>query len=79
MSPTIEILLYGVLRPILPKNPFASCYFINLYFLLPHIAHFDNNISLPFLVSNIFQSIFFVFFWFFFLHFKQYVNMFHND
>ena len=60
------ILLNGVLRPKLRNNPFTSCSFINLYFLLPHIAHFDDKINLPYLVSNIFESIFFVVFFLFF-------------
>ena len=30
------------------NNPFASCSFVSLQFLLPHTAHFDNNIVLPF-------------------------------
>ena len=49
MSPNNGILLNGVLRPRL-NNPIASCSFINLYFLLPHTAHSDNNIGLPFFV-----------------------------
>ena len=36
--------------PNLLNNPLASCFLINLDFLLPHIAHFDNIISLPLLV-----------------------------
>ena len=56
------------------NNPFASCSFINFDFLLPHTAHFDGNIGLPFLVFNIFESTFSVSF----LPFKQYVSMFYN-
>ena len=41
-------LLNGVLSPKLLNNHFPSCSFINLDFLLPHIAHFDDNINLPF-------------------------------
>ena len=44
MSPNNEILLNGVLRPKLLNNPFDSCSFINLDFLLLHITHFDDNI-----------------------------------
>ena len=50
MSPNIGNLLKGVLIPNLLNNPFASCLLINLDFLLPHIAHFDNIIILPLLV-----------------------------
>ena len=31
------------------NNQLASSSFINLDFLLPHITHFDNNVSLSFL------------------------------
>ena len=48
MSPNNGILLNGVLRPKLLNIPFASCSFINLDFILPHTAHFDNSINLPF-------------------------------
>ena len=65
------ILLNGVLRL---NNPFVSCSFVNLDFLLPHIAHFDDKIGLPFLVFNIFESTFFVSF----LLFKKYVKIFYN-
>ena len=37
-------------RPKLLNIPLASCFLINLDFLLPHIAHFDNIIVLPLLV-----------------------------
>ena len=50
MSPNNGILLNDVLRPKLLNIPFASCSFINLDFLLPNIAYFDDNIVLPFLV-----------------------------
>ena len=56
------MLLSGVLRPRLINNPFASYSFINLDFLLPYTAHFDDNIVLPFFVFNTFQSTFSVFF-----------------
>ena len=65
------ILVKGVLIPKLLNNP-ASYSFINLDFLLPHIAHFDDKANLPFLVFIILTSIFFVFL----LHFKQYVSIF---
>ena len=56
MSPNNGILFNGVLRPRLLNNPFASCSFINLDFLLPHTAHFDDKISLSFSVFNTFES-----------------------
>ena len=74
MSPNDGILLNGVLRSKLFNIPFASCFFINRYFLLLHIAHFHVTIVLPFLIFNSLESTFFVFC----LHFKQYVNMFYN-
>ena len=52
MLPNNGNLLNGFLRSKLLNDPFASCSFINLDFLLPHTVHsaqFDNNISLPFL------------------------------
>ena len=60
MSLNNGILFNGVFKPKLCNNPFASCSFINLDFLLSRIAHFDDNINQSFLVSNIFESIFFV-------------------
>ena len=62
MSTNNGILFNGVFIPKLLNNPFDSCSFKNLDFLLPHVAHSDNIIVLPFLVSNNFESIFFVFF-----------------
>ena len=56
MSLNNGILFNGVLRPWLLNNPFASCSLINLDFLLPHTAHFDNNIGLPFFVFKTFES-----------------------
>ena len=53
MSPNNAILFNRILRPILPSHAFASCSFINLFFLL-HIA-LDNNIVLLFLVYNSFE------------------------
>ena len=58
MLPNNRILLNWVLRPKLLNNPFASCSFVNLDFLLPHTANFGNNIVLPFLVFNTFESTF---------------------
>ena len=40
--------LNGVLIPKLLNNPSASCSFINLDFLLPQIAHFDDSVTLHF-------------------------------
>ena len=68
MSPNIGNLLKGVLIPKLLNNPFASCFLINLDFLLPHIAHFYNIISLPLLVLETCGFMFLVYF----LHFKQF-------
>ena len=72
MFPNSGTLLKGVLIPKLLNNPYASCSFINLDFLLPHAAQFDDKAILAFLVLTIFASLFSVFF----LHFKQYVMMF---
>ena len=47
MPPNNGILLNGVLRTRLINNLFASCSFLNLDFLLPHTAHFDDDIELP--------------------------------
>ena len=74
MSLNNGILFNGVLSPKLLINPFASCSFINLDFLLPHAAHFDDNIVLPFLVFKTYESTLSVSF----LHLKQYVNMLYN-
>ena len=54
MPPNNGILLKGVLKPKLLNNPFGSCSFTNLDFLLPHAAHFNDNIDLPFLVFKTF-------------------------
>ena len=40
MSPNNGILPNRVLRPKLFNNPFASCSFTNLDFLIPQSAHF---------------------------------------
>ena len=45
--PNNGTLLNGVLTPKLRNSPFASWFLINLNFLLPHVAHFDNIIVLP--------------------------------
>ena len=68
ISANIGTLLNGVLIPNLLNKPFASWFLINLDFLLPHIAHFDNIIALPLLVLEIFGFMFLVSF----LHFQQY-------
>ena len=60
MSPNIGDLLNGVLISSLLNNSFASCFLINIDFLLPHIAHFDNIIILPLLVLDTSGSIFFL-------------------
>ena len=44
------MLLNGVLRLKLLNIPLAARSFINLGFLVPHIAHFINNIDLPLVV-----------------------------
>ena len=72
MSPNIGNLLNGALIPNLLNNPFASCFLINLDFLLPHIAHFDNIIILPLLVLETCGFMFFVYF----LDFKQFYPIF---
>ena len=58
MSSNIGNLLNGVLIPNLLNNPFASCFLINLDFLPPHIAHFDNIIILPLVVLETCGSMF---------------------
>ena len=74
ISPNIGILPNGVLIPSLLNNPFASYFLINLDFLLLHIAHFDNIISLPLLVLETYGLMFFVYF----SNFKQYDSIFIN-
>ena len=49
--------------PKLLSSSFASWYLINLEFLLPHIAHFENIIALPLLVLETSGSTFSVFFY----------------
>ena len=53
ISPNKGILLKDALIPRLLNNPFASRFLINIDFLLPHMAHFDNIIVLPILVAEI--------------------------
>ena len=62
MSPNIGNLLNSVFIPNLLINPFASWFLINLDFLLPNIAHFDNIITLPLLVLETCGFIFFFMF-----------------
>ena len=52
MESYLLVLRNGVtyLTPKLLSIPLVSCFSINLVFLLPHIAHVDNSIVLPFLV-----------------------------
>ena len=63
MSPNVGTLLNGVLVPKLVNGPFASWFLINLNFLLPYIAHFDNIIALPLLVAETFGFMLSVFFY----------------
>ena len=74
MSHNNWTLLNGVLTPKLLNNPFASCSFINLDFLLLHTGYFDYNIGVHFLFSKNFKSAFSVCL----LHFKQYVSLFYK-
>ena len=60
-------LLNGVLRPKLLNSHFASYFLINLDFLLPHMAHFDNIIVLPLLVFETLGFMFSIYL----PHFKQ--------
>ena len=62
VSPSIGILFSGVLIPNLLNNPFVSCFLIDLDFLLPHSAHFDNIVSLPLLVLETCRFMFFCIF-----------------
>ena len=61
------ILFDGALRPKLLNISFTSCFLINLDFLVPHIAQFDNIIVLPLLVFETLEFILHVLF----LIFKQ--------
>ena len=62
-SPNIGTLFNGVLIAKLLNSPFASWFLINLNFLLPHIAHFDNIITIPLLVLETCGFIFFCMFY----------------
>ena len=64
MPPNIGNLLNSFLTPNLLNNPFASQFLINLDFLLPHIAHFDDIIVLPLLVFETLGFILSVIFFF---------------
>ena len=61
MSPNIGNLLNGVLIHNLLNYRFASWFLINLDFLLPHTAHFDNIITLPLLILETCRFIFCMF------------------
>ena len=63
-----RILIDGVLVPKLLNNPLAFGSLININFLLPHTAHFNNNIVLPLVVLETLGFRLYVYF----LHFKQY-------
>ena len=77
-SPNIGILLNGVLKHNYLIILLLLVFLINLDFLLPHIAHFDNNIALPLLVFETTGSIFSVFFFFFFYTFKNKMVLFYT-
>ena len=66
ISPNNGILFNGFLRPKLLNITLASYFLLNLDFLLPHRAHFDDNIVLPLPVFENFGFMFSVFFFFFF-------------
>ena len=68
MSPNKGSLLNGVLIPKVLNRPFASWSLINLDFLLPYIAHFDNTTALSLIVFETLGFMFSVSY----LHFKQY-------
>ena len=53
------------------KKQVASCFLINLNFLLPQTTQLDESIILPFFIFSVFDFLLSVFFFFFFLHFKQ--------
>ena len=52
----MELYFDGGIKPYLLNNPFFSCFFTNLDFLLTHTTHFDDNIVLPVLAFNIFNQ-----------------------
>ena len=49
MSPNIGILLKGVFNPKLLNNPLASCFLINLGFLLSNTEYFDKSVTFLYL------------------------------
>ena len=57
----------GISMPKLRNNHFASSFLVNLDFLLPHTAQFDNIVDLLLLYPEIFGFVSSVFF----LHFKH--------
>ena len=64
-GPSIKVL------PIIFNNPFASCFLINLGFLLSRAAYFNKSICFPLFVFAILGFLLYVFF----LGFKQYYNI----
>ena len=71
ISSNSRILLKGVPIPKLLNIPLASCFLINLYFLLSHITHFDKSISFPLFIFATLEFLISVFF----LLFKQHDNI----
>ena len=67
MLPNIGILQNGALITKLLNKILTSCSLMNLDFLPPNIADFDNRIILPLITFEILGFIFSVFF----LHFKH--------
>ena len=63
MSPNNGTLHNGVSRPKLLNKPSASCFFMNIDFLIPRTENFDYIINLLFFVLKIFESKFLVFFY----------------
>ena len=61
MSLNTGILLKSVVILRLLNNPFASCFLINLDFLVLHIAHLDNTIVPPFIAFETNGLMLFVF------------------
>ena len=57
------IFLNGVLRPKILNTPLATCFLINLHFLVPFSTHFDNNIVLLLLVFETLGFMFSVIFY----------------
>ena len=71
MSLNSQILHKSVFNSKLLNDLLASCFFINLDFLLSATALFNKSISLTLLVFATLGFLLFVFF----LHFKQYHNV----